>query len=53
MSEIKNDKKGNDWLPEINSPFPVVMKKNDLLPEYSFSDVTLNAPSNIWRKELD
>ena len=43
MSEIKNDSEGNDWLPEINIPFAVVTEEDELLPEYSFREITLSA----------
>ena len=44
MSEIKNDNEGNDWLPEISIPFPVVTEKDELITEYSFKGITLSAP---------
>jgi len=44
MSDIKNDNEGNDWLPEITIPFPVVTEEDELLPEYSFREITLSAP---------
>ena len=44
MSEIKNDNEGNDWLPDISIPFPVVTEEDELLPEYSFREITLSAP---------
>ena len=43
MSDIKNDNEGNDWLPEISIPFPVVTEEDELLPEYSFREITLSA----------
>ena len=44
MSEMKNDYEGNDWLPEIDIPFNEITVEDDLLPEYSFWRITLNAP---------
>jgi len=44
---MKNDNEGNYWLPEINIPFPVVTEEDELLPEYSFRDITLNVPFKV------
>ena len=48
ISEMKKDDEGNDWLSEIDIPFNAILVKEDLLPEYSFSRVTLSAlPEDI------